>query len=101
MNEAELIDRLAVIKKALKVPGWYRYSLLVARFHRLCQKKYGVPHRTQGKSGWGLRDTAAALQISMPSVQESVNVIKLIKKHPEARHFKTRDEVFRSYQTKD
>jgi len=101
MNEAELVNRLSTIKKALKIPSWYRQSLLIARFHSLCQKKYGKAIKTRGKSGWSLRDTAGALQISLHAVQDSVDVMKLVKGCPDYKTFSSRDEVFRAAQLKE
>lgn len=97
-DEKKLVAELAEIKKKLKVPTWYTHARLVARFHRICQKMYGIPTGGQGKSGWGLRDTAETLQLSNPTVVECVNVIKIIKLRPDLKHSKSRDEVFRQYQ---
>lgn len=99
MIESEGKIKLAKIKKKLKIPTWYTHARLVASFHRICQRLYGIPHRTRGKSGWGLVDTAEILELSKPTVIECVNAIKIIKKYPELSLLKSRDEVFRRYQT--
>jgi len=100
MQEAELVKKLASIRRILKIPSWYRQAVLVARFHRLCQKKYGIAIKTRGKSGWSLRDSAAALNISFPVVQECVNAMQAIRQYPELKELGSRDEVLRAYQMK-
>lgn len=100
MNDPVLVAKLSEIRKRLKIPTWYTHARLVYRFHKLCQRAYGVPKGGQGKSGWSLRDTAEALQLSLPTVLECVNVIKIVKLKPDFKNLKSRDEVFRQHQIK-
>jgi len=64
---------------------WHEQVTLVEELHALRQVEHGVPDKGRpwdGKKGWGLRDTAAELNVGLGNLSEDILLARAIKIDP-------------------
>jgi hypothetical protein len=72
---------------------WHEEVELVQKLHDLRQRQHGagVPNRpsvAQGKTGWGMRDTAKELGKALGGVSEDLQLAKLVRQNPALKNIK-------------
>ena|SRR5688572_4197282 len=83
----DLGDIKQIIKHGTLIPWWKRCQL-VEEYHREKQRKNGTPQVGRpdslgGKQGWGIRDTARELNLSIGRVHEELKLSQAIRTEPE------------------
>ncbi len=88
MDEAQIREITIKENLAHLKLEWYERVTMIEEYHGLMVYKHGRgepgnPHG--GNKGWGQRDTAKNLDISLGSLSESLKLAKLIRANPELR----------------
>ena len=82
-KEMELEEN--VIRKQL---SWEEECEAVSQLDELKRKRYGSAQRSdgiEGKKGWGMKETAEALGMSLGAVGQDIKLARDLKEHPELR----------------
>lgn len=80
---------------------WWQEALLIKDFHDLKQKQVGAAPSKGGRpkkdasKGWGLRDTARELGISLGDASQKIDLAKEVLANPQLRNIKDQDTARR------
>src|SRR6266478_2571609 len=97
--EPEQYDLIRSIEKFKEdQTSWQARVKLEFEIHRLFQSLYGAGKRGRGHTGWGIKDTAAQLNISVGKLNEDVNLAKAFLIDPELEKSASRDIAKRVYE---
>jgi predicted transcriptional regulator len=72
---------------------WDEAAALVQAFHEKMQAKFGVPSGGQGKSGWGTRDTARELGLTMTDVVYYLQLYKGLQVDPSLKDIRQKSKA--------
>lgn len=72
---------------------WYYRATLISLFHSIKQVHEGVARAGHTNEGWGIRDTAKELNMSVGSVHGYVQLADALIAHPELKKLKLREAL--------
>jgi hypothetical protein len=70
---------------------WSSVAESILKYHTLMQERNGKATRGRGKSGWGIRETADDLKISLGMTNDYIRLAKVLKDNPLLKEQEFRD----------
>ena len=93
----ERYDLIIAFDKFKKDQTWQARIKLELEIHNLLQLIHGAGKRGRGYTGWGIKDTAVQLNISIGKLNEDINLAKAFLIDPELEKISTRDKAKKVY----
>lgn len=83
---------------------WWDQVILVEELHQLRQKVHGLPKegrpvKSEGKTGWSIRDTARELSVGIGPLSEDLSLARAIRGNPALKNIKDKKTAIRIIRT--
>jgi len=75
--------------------SWDEKAALRAEIHLLKQKKYGKAVKGHESSGWGIKETAESLSVSLGTLSTDIQLVNAMDKLPRLRGFSSRKQAIK------
>jgi DNA modification methylase len=75
---------------------WQEKALLIDDIHRLHQEEFGVATQSHDSDGWGMKQTAELLKISLGTVHQSLELADALKTMPTIKRYKSKKQALKN-----